>query len=99
MYLWVFVTVYIYIYILISSIRATTQYNDQKLALIEAEEEMQCLESRLSYARNHLHRLQRTNVLNIAFPIWYDGHIGVINGLHLGRLPNRPVSVLTIIIT
>ncbi|VDP87143.1 unnamed protein product [Schistosoma mattheei] len=60
---------------------------------------MQCLESRLSYARNHLHRLQRTNVLNIAFPIWYDGHIGVINGLHLGRLPNRPVSVLTIIIT
>ncbi|CAI2726902.1 unnamed protein product [Schistosoma spindalis] len=72
--------------------RATTQYNDQKLALIEAEEEMQCLESRLSYARNHLHRLQRTNVLNIAFPIWYDGHIGVINGLHLGRLPNRPVG-------
>ncbi|TNN17878.1 Beclin-1 isoform 1 [Schistosoma japonicum] len=72
--------------------RATTQYNDQKLALIEAEEEMQCLESRLSYARSHLHRLQRTNVLNIAFPIWYDGHIGVINGLHLGRLPNRPVG-------
>uniref|UniRef100_A0A3Q0KFL0 Putative beclin n=1 Tax=Schistosoma mansoni TaxID=6183 RepID=A0A3Q0KFL0_SCHMA len=72
--------------------RATTQYNDQKLALMEAEEEMQCLESRLSYARSHLHRLQRTNVLNIAFPIWYDGHIGVINGLHLGRLPNRPVG-------
>ncbi|KAH8860599.1 Beclin-2 [Schistosoma japonicum] len=73
-------------------LQATTQYNDQKLALIEAEEEMQCLESRLSYARSHLHRLQRTNVLNIAFPIWYDGHIGVINGLHLGRLPNRPVG-------
>ncbi|CAH8519998.1 unnamed protein product [Heterobilharzia americana] len=72
--------------------RATTQYNDQKLALMEAEEEMQCLESRLTYARSHLRRLQRTNVLNIAFPIWYDGHIGVINGLHLGRLPNRPVG-------
>ncbi|CAH8840819.1 unnamed protein product [Trichobilharzia szidati] len=72
--------------------RATTQYNDQKLALMEAEEEMQCLESRLSYARSHLRRLQRTNVLNVAFPIWYDGHIGVINGLHLGRLPNRPVG-------
>ena len=50
------------------------------------------LDARFADAHYQYERLRRTNVLNTAFPIWYDGHIGVINGLHLGRLPTNPVS-------
>jgi len=39
-----------------------------------------------------LERLQRTNVYNDAFCITHDGFFGVINGLRLGRLPNRQVE-------
>lgn len=38
-----------------------------------------------------LERLQRTNVYNDAFCITHDGFFGVINGLRLGRLPNKQV--------
>ncbi|KAF7257791.1 hypothetical protein EG68_04758 [Paragonimus skrjabini miyazakii] len=72
--------------------RAQTQYNEQKQSLLEAEEELFSLQARVKHAEQHLQRLLRTNVLNTAFPIWYDGHFCVINGLHLGRLSNRPVS-------
>lgn len=72
--------------------RSVTEYNDRKQALLEAEDELAGLEARVEQAKLHLTRLQHTNVLNTTFPIWYDGHIGVINGLHLGRLANRPVS-------
>ncbi|CAL8109231.1 unnamed protein product [Calicophoron daubneyi] len=72
--------------------RAQTQYNEKKQNLLEAEEELLSLEARVRHAESHLQRLLRTNVLNIAFAIWYDGHIGVINGLHLGRLSNRPIG-------
>ncbi|KAA3679565.1 splicing factor 4 [Paragonimus westermani] len=72
--------------------RAQTQYNEQKQTLLEAEEELFSLQARVKHAEQHLQRLLRTNVLNTAFPIWYDGHFCVINGLHLGRLSNRPVS-------
>ncbi|TGZ62104.1 hypothetical protein CRM22_007622 [Opisthorchis felineus] len=72
--------------------RAQTQYNEQKQNLIEAEEELWSLDARVKYAKRHLDRLLRTNVLNTVFPIWYSGHFGIINGLHLGRLSDRPVS-------
>ncbi|VEL24174.1 unnamed protein product [Protopolystoma xenopodis] len=68
------------------------EYNEQKQNLLEAEEELLLLKARLNHARTQYTRLQRTNLLNTAFPIWYDGHIGVINGLHLGRLSNNPVG-------
>ena len=55
---------------------------------------MAILEARFEDAHYQYERLRRTNVLNVAFPIWYDGHIGVINGLHLGRLPTNPVSTI-----
>ncbi|VDK89345.1 unnamed protein product [Dibothriocephalus latus] len=71
---------------------ATTEYNENKLILLEAEESLGVLEARLRDARYQFERLRRTNVLNAAFPIWYDGHIGMINGLHLGRLPNKPIE-------
>lgn len=71
---------------------AQTRYNEQKLALLEAEEELFSIEARIAHAEHHLQRLLHTNVLNTAFPIWYDGHFCIINGLHLGRLSNRPIS-------
>ncbi|BHF60126.1 Beclin-1 [Sparganum proliferum] len=71
---------------------ATSEYNENKLILLEAEESLGVLEARLRDARYQFERLRRTNVLNAAFPIWYDGHIGMINGLHLGRLPNKPIE-------
>lgn len=60
---------------------------------MEAEESLSVLDARLNDARYQYERLRRTNVLNAAFPIWYDGHIGVINGLHLGRLASKPVRL------
>ncbi|VDP77402.1 unnamed protein product [Echinostoma caproni] len=72
--------------------KAQTQYNEQKQTLLDSTNELLSLESRVADAESHLQRLARTNVLNTTFPIWYDGHIGVINGLHLGRLSNRPIA-------
>ncbi|TPP61876.1 SURP and G-patch domain-containing protein 1 [Fasciola gigantica] len=71
---------------------AQTQYNEQKQTLLDSADELLSLESRVTDAESHLQRLVRTNVLNTTFPIWYDGHIGVINGLHLGRLSNRLIA-------
>ncbi|KAL5970122.1 Beclin-1 [Taenia solium] len=72
--------------------RMTNEYNEQRLTLMEAEESLGVLDARLNDARYQYERLRRTNVLNAAFPIWYDGHIGVINGLHLGRLASKPIT-------
>ncbi|KAH9286608.1 Beclin-1 [Echinococcus granulosus] len=72
--------------------RITNEYNEQRLTLMQAEESLGVLDARLNDARYQYERLRRTNVLNAAFPIWYDGHIGVINGLHLGRLASKPIT-------
>lgn len=39
-----------------------------------------------------LKRLQRTNVYNDTFHIWFDGHFGTINNYRLGRLPSIHIS-------
>jgi len=39
-----------------------------------------------------LQRLQRANVYNDTFQISHDGSFGTINGLRLGRLPDKPVD-------
>jgi beclin 1 len=39
-----------------------------------------------------LERLRRANVYNDTFAIGHDGFFGTINGLRLGRLPDRPVE-------
>ncbi|RMX68713.1 hypothetical protein DD238_003944 [Peronospora effusa] len=44
------------------------------------------------HASDMLRRLQRYNVCNDVFHIWYDGLFGTINGLRLGRLPSKPVE-------
>jgi len=48
------------------------------------------------HTADNLRRLQRYSVLNDAFHIWYDGQFGTINGLRLGRLPSKPVSIVFI---
>lgn len=54
--------------------------------------------ARSAAARKHdndakaLQRLQRANVYNDAFQISHDGSFGTINGLRLGRLPDKPVD-------
>lgn len=78
-------------------LRATNDYNIQRLLLLESEEQLSVLDARHQDARCQFERMRRTNVLNAAFPIWYNGHIGVINGLHLGRLPTKPVCVFNTI--
>lgn len=71
--------------------RLKLEYNEQRVKVIEGEEVLSVLDARFTDGYQQYKRLKHTNVLNAAFPIWYDGHIGVINGLHLGRLPSKPV--------
>jgi len=39
-----------------------------------------------------LEELQISNIFNIAFHIWFDGHFGTINNFRLGKLPSVPVD-------
>jgi beclin 1 len=39
-----------------------------------------------------LTKLNRTNILNEAFHIWFDGHFGTINNFRLGKMPSEQVE-------
>ena len=56
------------------------------------QEERDSLQSQLAHDAKLLETLQRTNVYNDTFRIGHDGHFGTINGLRLGRLPDKPVE-------
>lgn len=56
------------------------------------QEERDSLQNQLAHDTKLLEVLQRTNVYNDTFRIGHDGHFGTINGLRLGRLPDRPVE-------
>ncbi|CCG83789.1 protein of unknown function [Taphrina deformans PYCC 5710] len=56
------------------------------------EQECDSINLRYDHDVKQLERLQKTNVYHDAFHIDHDGNFGTINGLRLGRLPNRPVS-------
>ncbi|VDO00295.1 unnamed protein product, partial [Rodentolepis nana] len=72
--------------------RAKMEYNELRVKVMEGEEKLNMLEARFTDGHQQYKRLRHTNVLNATFPIWYDGHIGIINSLHLGRLPSNPIS-------
>lgn len=55
-------------------------------------EERDSLQSQLAHDAKLLEALQRTNVYNDTFRIGHDGHFGTINGLRLGRLPEKTVE-------
>lgn len=55
------------------------------------QEERDAILAKTEVSQAHLELLKKTNVLNDAFPIWYDGEFGTINNFRLGRLPKIPV--------
>ena len=62
----------------------------QKLAGLQSERDR--LNNQYDHDSKQLERLRRANVYNDTFPIGHDGFFGTINGLRLGRLPERPVD-------
>ena len=66
--------------------------NAFSLSLEEFQNERDEINIKYDHDAKLLERLQRTNVYNDAFCITHDGFFGVINGLRLGRLPNKQVS-------
>jgi beclin len=65
--------------------------NAFSLSLEEFQNERDEVNIKYDHDAKLLERLQRTNVYNDAFCITHDGFFGVINGLRLGRLPNKQV--------
>ncbi len=57
---------------------------------IDFEESNAALEKQIMYMQQQLRWLKRTNVLNEAFHISHEGSFACINGLRLGRLPDKP---------
>lgn len=62
----------------------------QKLSGLQSERDR--LNTQYDHDSKQLERLRRANVYNDTFPIGHDGFFGTINGLRLGRLPERPVD-------
>ena len=60
--------------------------------LHELNTEAASLQARYAQDQLQLERLQRTNVFNDTFCIGHDGNFVTINGLRLGRLPNKHVE-------
>mmetsp|Transcript_17607 Transcript_17607/g.31041 ORF Transcript_17607/g.31041 Transcript_17607/m.31041 type:complete len:341 (+) Transcript_17607:31-1053(+) len=58
----------------------------------QRQEQLASLEQRTKLASQNRAMLKKTNVLNDAFSIWYDGKFGTICGLRLGKLPEDPVE-------
>lgn len=67
--------------------------NAFSLSLEEFQNERDEINIKYDHDAKLLERLQRTNVYNDAFCITHDGFFGVINGLRLGRLPNKQVQI------
>ncbi|KZV19660.1 beclin-1-like protein-like [Dorcoceras hygrometricum] len=59
---------------------------------LNINEERDAILAKIEVSQAHLELLKRTNVLNDAFPIWYDGEFGTINTFRLGRLPKVQVE-------
>lgn len=66
--------------------------NAFNLEISELVNEKDRVESIFENESNQLQKLQKVNVHNDVFCIGYDGHFGIINGLRLGRLPDKKVS-------
>ncbi|XP_016511572.1 beclin-1-like protein isoform X1 [Nicotiana tabacum] len=68
------------------------EFNNFQFQLISHQEERDAILAKTEVSQAHLELLKKTNVLNDAFPIWYDGEFGTINNFRLGRLPKIPVE-------
>ncbi|KAF1810690.1 APG6-domain-containing protein [Eremomyces bilateralis CBS 781.70] len=61
-----------------------------KLSAFQNEKDR--INNKLDHDTKQLHKLQRTSVYNDTFCIGHDGYFGTINGLRLGRLPDKSVE-------
>ncbi|XP_075487859.1 beclin-1-like protein isoform X2 [Primulina tabacum] len=68
------------------------EFNNFQIQLITHQEERDAILAKIEVSRAHLGLLNRTDVLNDAFPIWYDGEFRTINTFRLGRLPKVQVE-------
>ncbi|TID16891.1 APG6-domain-containing protein [Venturia nashicola] len=62
----------------------------QKLTGFQSERDR--INNQYDHDSKQLERLRRANVYNDTFSIGHDGYFGTINGLRLGRLPEKPVE-------
>jgi beclin len=72
--------------------RFWAERNDMAARVASYKNERDAVAARAAHDEATLRRLQRANVYNDAFSIGHDGFFGTINGLRLGRLPDRPVE-------
>jgi beclin 1 len=66
--------------------------NAHTMELAAFQDEKDRVNTQFEHDTKQLLRLQRANVYNDTFAIGHDGSFGTINGLRLGRLPDRPVE-------
>lgn len=69
-----------------------TEYNQLKYQLFNLDDEILSAENQLTYYRQRIDILSKTNVLNATFHIWHTSNFATINGFRLGRLPKEPVG-------
>ncbi len=70
------------------------EFADFQAALMDCEDQKAQSAVLLSYAKNQLQRLKRTNALNDVFYISSHGPFGCINNYRLGRLPENSPAVV-----
>lgn len=68
------------------------EFNSYKMQLHFHLEDKDALMHRLEIASAQLKLLQRSNVYNDVFYIWYEGPFGTINGCRMGSMPNDRVE-------
>jgi len=67
-------------------------FNAFKLNLKQHVDTRDSVVNQVEQVSRQLERLNRVNVCNDAFHVWFDGSFGTVNGFRLGRLPNIPVE-------
>ena len=68
------------------------EYSNLKKKLFKSEIEQESLDHSLKIIKSHLNRIQKLNVLNACFHIWYQGNFGTINNFRLGYLPQIKIE-------
>ena len=63
---------------------------DDELHILNTD--LASLQQKYAHDQQQLEKLQRTNVYNDTFCIGHDGYFGTINGLRLGKLPDKKVE-------
>lgn len=69
-----------------------TERNEYSLQVGEFKNERDRIRMKFDHDNDLLQRLKKANVFNDVFSIGHDGSFGMINGLRLGRLHDKPVD-------